>query len=125
MVAAPDVINKHDRKSLRVTFRQNPSEATTLGNGLVAYRPKFTGANKRRFTVSYVEISNAQMNRIMNLYQNAHGSAETITGFIDPTSDDDAEVLVRFATECVPTCTYNGAGSVKTWHISDIIFEEV
>lgn len=125
MASAPGILSKYDRATLKITYIENPSHSSTLGNGHVARRAKYTGKVKRRFTFGFTEITNAEHKSLMDAFENTSGGADVMTDWPDPMSDDGDAITVQFAAGSNISSSYNGAGDVKTWHASGVVLDEV
>jgi hypothetical protein len=122
-VAAPAVFNLHDSKKFREAPNADPSISFTSEDDYQITRPRHTRRPRRAFTIGFTFITDAEKKLIEQLYNDARGGSEIITGWVHPV--DKVEVLVRFKSGTPPSYNYKGAGETYRWDIENITLVEV
>jgi sarcosine oxidase delta subunit len=122
-VAAPAVINDHDSAKYNTSFRADPAiDFGSEDDGQIT-RPRHTKPPSKEHSIGFTFVTQATRNAIEQLWKDARGGSDLITGFKDPTTG--AALTVRFKVGSVPQFNYRGKGGVHYWDISNIVFVEV
>lgn len=125
-VAAPTVlIDKHDSEKFRVTHAMDPAIELESEGGWKITRARFTKRPPRVFTLAFTDLSTADKDVLVQLYNDTRGSSEIITGWVDPTDAQQAPISVRFKQGTIPEYTYKGKGGNHRWDVSSVVLEEV
>ena len=122
-VAAPSVINDHDSSKYSTTFPSDPSVAFDSEDDFQITRPRYTRAPSKEHMIGFTFVTDAVKILIEQLWLDAKGGSNFITGFDNPTTG--ASITVRFKRGSIPQFQYRGKGGVHYWDISNIVFVEV
>lgn len=123
-VPCPTVMfEKIDSSKFKETHREDPVINFEAEGGWVLTRPRYTRRPPVQYTLGFTNLSDEQKQAIEQLYNDARGSAEIITGWVHPVSKQS--IPVRFKKGSVPKYTYRGKGGTHRWDVADIVLEEV
>lgn len=123
-IACPAVLYQRiDSSKFSETHREDPAIPFDTEGGWVLTRPRFTRRPPVTYTLGFTDLSDTEKGQIQQLYEDARGGSEIITGWVHPVSG--ASLSVRFKQGAVPQYKYHGFGGSYRWDVSNIIIEEV
>jgi hypothetical protein len=124
MSAAPQImISGHDSAKFSETHRADPAVGFETEGGWVLSRARFTRRPPVIYTLGFTDLSNGDKRALENLYNDARGSSEIISGWLHPISGDATPV--RFVQGSVPNYQYKGFRGIHRWNVSAFMIEEV
>lgn len=124
MIVAPSFFNeKHDSSKYSETPSKDPSVNFDAEDDYQISRPRHTRRPGREFKLGFTFVRDAEKKLVEQLYNDARGGSEIISGWEHPI--DKVEVLVRFKKATMPTYRYKGRAGAHYWDIDNVVLVEV
>lgn len=122
-IVAPSEINLHDSAKYKPTYNDDPAVSFGAEDDFQITRARYTRKPRKVHKIGFTFVDDATKVKLEQLWLDAMGGSEIITGFNDPTTGTGVDV--RFKRGTIPVFEYKGRGGVHYWDIRDFVLVEV